>query len=57
MCVCGCTHTHAFLCEIVIDYICTLKPLQKRRGDNGGGGGSGGGSGNGGGDDSGVGDV
>ena len=43
MCVWVHTHTHAFLCEIVIDYICTLKPLRKRRGDNGGGGGGGGG--------------
>ena len=49
MCVCGCTHAHAFLCEIVIDYIYIFKPLRKRRGDNGSGGG--------GGDDSGVGDV
>ena len=54
-CLCVCFRARTFVCEIVSDYIHTLKPWQQRPGGNGGsGGGRGSGGGGGGGDDGGV---
>ena len=54
-CVCVCLRALMFVCEIVSDYIYTLKPCQQRPGGNGGSGGGRGCSGCGnGGDDGGV---
>ena len=60
MFVCVCLRALMFVCEIVSDYIYTLKPWQQWPGSNGGSGGgrgSGGGGSGGNSDDGGVDDV